>query len=183
MESIEVSKINFAKATNMKEYRRTYDGNYKRNFAIIDDNKKRITFNIKNAKTPFGIENYNNQQILNIIIDPKKNNEHHNLVMAVKNLEKNLNNKNISNEEILSEIKEKKYYSILKYSPTNDNYILRTHIIGMPNVYTILNEKKFAVLESDIKNKNLSIEVEIGTFWITNENYGILLYAKDIKIS
>jgi hypothetical protein len=186
-ENIDISNINLIKTKNTVNYKKTNDDStYKKNYGIVNKNNTRISFEIKNIKAPFGIEKYNNQQILNIIINPTKNNEHHNLFITLKNLDDDfckldkIQNIAVSNKDILLDLQNKKYYSNLKKN--NNDYIIRTHILGTPNIYTMINGKKFPVTTDDIDKKNLNIKIEFGTFWVTDENYGILLYAKDIML-
>ncbi len=180
MDKIDISEINFVKIKNSINYKQQKNGKYKKNFLILDNENKKISFEINNIKTPFGIENYNEQKILNIIIDPNKYNQHHNLIININKLESDLNNKKFTNKIIDIDIKDKKYHSILKYNPNNNNYILRTHIIGIPNIYTTINNKKFIVSEDDIKDKNLNVQLEISSMWITDDQFGFLFYAKEM---
>lgn len=182
MNIIDISNIHFTKNKYKNNYKKTENGIYKINYPIIDKNNNRLSIEIKNCRCPFGIEEYNKHKILNIMIDPKKSNDHFNLITSLKNLENDLSKSNIQDRDIFKDIENKKYYSILKYNPNNDNYFLRTCILGLPNIYTIINEKKFPVLESDIKNKNININLDFGTLWTTDIDYGILLYTKDIII-
>lgn len=177
---IDTSKFYFTKNKYKNIYKKTNAEIFKKNYPITDINKNRLSFEIKNSKSTFGIEEYNKQKILNIIIDPNKNNEHYNLFVSLKKLEEELSKSKIKDTEIANEIENKKYYSILKYNANNNNYFLRTYILGTPNIYTIINGKKFSVLESDIKNKNINLKLEFGTLWITDNDYGILIYLKDI---
>ncbi len=185
--NIDISNINLIKTKNTVNYKKTDDNStYKKNYGIVNKDNERISFEINNIRVPFGIEKYNNQQILNITIDPTKNNEHYNIFTILKNLDDDFCNFDkiksitVSNKDILLDIQNKKYYSNLKKN--NNNYIIRTHILGLPNICTIINGKKFPVTIDDINKKNLNIKIEIGTFWITDENYGILLYAKEITL-
>lgn len=172
--------INFMKSKNLANYKQQQNGIYKKNFLIVDNDNKRISFDISNVQTPFGIEFYNNQKILNIIIDPNKNNQHYNLINNLKNLESDFTNCNIKDKNILTDIHNKKYYSVIKYNSINNNYTLRTHIIGNPFIYTTINNKKFPVSENDIKNKNLNVKLEIASMWITDNQFGFLIYIKEI---
>lgn len=186
---IDISNINLIRTKNTINYKKTNDNiNYKKNYGIVNNDNVRLSFEVKNIKIPFGIEKYNKHQILNIIIEPQKYNEHYNIFVMFKNLDENFSNlekkefqKNIKiNEDILSDIHNKIYYSNLKKN--NDNYIIRTHILGTPNIYTIVNGKKFHVSMDNINNKIKSLKIEFGTFWITDTNYGILLYTKEIIV-
>jgi hypothetical protein len=180
MDKIDISEIVFVKTKSSVNYKQQQNGNYKKNFLILDKENKKIIFDINNIRSPFGIENYNNQKILNIIIDPNKYNQHHNLFVNLNKLEANFNDQNFNDKNIDIDIKDKKYYSLLKYNPNNNNYILRTHIIGIPNIYTTINNKKFIVSEDDIKNKNLNAKLEIASMWVTDDQFGFLFYIKEI---
>lgn len=183
MEQLDTNNFIFMKNKNTKNYKQTKDLiTKKKNYNILNENNNKIYFELKNIKIPFGIESYNNQQILNIAINPNNNNDHYNYLTNFKNFENNLINLDIIDNEILSETKEKKYHCFLKQNADYHNYTIRTHILGSTNIYTLFNGKKFPTRESDIKNKNANILIEIGTFWITDETYGILLNTKEIII-
>jgi hypothetical protein len=183
MDNIEISNFIFLKTKNTKNFKKTNDGTtLKKNYGIVDKNNKKISFELKNVKIPFGVEDYNKDKILNIIIDPKENNDNYNICIFLKNIEDEFNNYKINDNDILIDTKNKKYHYILKKNPTNDTYLLRTHILGIPNIYTSINGINIPIIENDVKNRKVNIKIEIGTLWVTENSFGLLLYSKEIKI-
>ena len=65
-------------------------------YSIYDSNTERIKFTINNVYLPFGVEYYNDTEILNVDFN-NKNNYNYNLICSIQNIENRLENPNIMN--------------------------------------------------------------------------------------
>jgi hypothetical protein len=155
------------------------------NYLITDYNNKKHSIILENVNIPFGIEKYEGRHILNIEISPKKNNKHNNYYSMISYFEKELTDpENIKYEKILRSIENKGYYPNLRES--KEGYIIRTHTLHVPEVYVILNTKNGQIIDKrhidNVKQTKSNIELELGTFWITENNYGFTWFVKKIQI-
>jgi hypothetical protein len=149
------------------------------NYKIINKYNDTIIFTIKNIYIPFGIEKYNDKNLLNLELNPEKYNEHYNANIFLMQLEKELIEKqNIKDINIINAIQNKSFFSNVKKN--NEKIIIRNYMIGMPDIYMKINNKKFQIF--DCKNKRGNVKIEIFTLWITLDKYGILFNIKEIEI-
>jgi hypothetical protein len=154
---------------------------HKKNYVLLGSDGNKITLIIKKCLLPFGYETFNNKYILNIEITPKKDNEHHNIFAQIDTFEKEfIEQINIKNKEICEDIEGKGYYPNMRKSKCG--YIIRSYIFGNPEIYTMIGNFKNKLTSIDIKNTVSNIELELGTFWITDNNYGIIWYVKKIEV-
>lgn len=145
---------------------------------------KKIKFTIKKAKIPFGYEAFNNHTILNIEINPKKNNDHYNIYTTLSNVEKIIKElpfNKYSSEVLKADLEGKGYYPNMRES--TNGYIIRTYVMSPPNIYAKVGNYEMAMTSSDIKNTISTVIIELGIVWITDHNYGILWALKDIEIN
>ena len=150
---------------------------------------KRIALQNLDCSDPFGIEIgenhirkfmriYNKNEILNIELKHKQNNDHHNIYVFLLNLEKNIKNAIKSNFFVNNDIKSKIFHSTLKEK--DNNVLVRSYSFGKKEIFKKINTKKFPT--NDIKGKRVNVEIEIRTLWITCEEYGILYNIKNIEV-
>lgn len=143
--------------------------------------KGKVIFEINNVLIPFGYEKFEKQTILNLEIHPNKNNEHYNIYAILNSFEEDLKNKNnISSNELLADIEGKGYYPNLRKSKLG--YIIRTHVYGNPEIFTIIGNFKNLLTSNDLKHTKANIKMELGTIWINENNYGILWRIKSIEV-
>lgn len=180
MENLSINNINFIKSKNTTSYKKTKQNNtYKKNYGIVNKKNERIVISINNVYIPFGIERYNDRDLINIELNPQKNNQHYNLNVILSEFEKELKNtENLKDNYVLRDIEQKNFHSNIKQN--NQNFLIRTHIFGTPDIYTNINGKKFPII--DIKKKHANMEIELLTLWITDDNYGILFNIKSVEI-
>jgi len=143
---------------------------------------------LENINIPFGVETYEKKNIVNIEIVPKRNNLQYNYYAIISHFEKEMTDKNNFKYEKLSrDIENKGYYPNMRES--KQGYILRTHIFNTPEVFSMVSGKNKNI--KDIKDKRslldiggvrANVEIELGTLWVTENNYGYLWYIKKIEI-
>ena len=156
----------------------------KNNFHLFDNNNNLLLFNLENCYLKFGIENYNDNKILNIFIKKDNNNNNYNNIVTIINIinkVKNLNKNDIANRKY--ELEEKGFQSPLKEinELDQDILVLRTYLdykcdISVKNILGNLN------IDDDISKKNANIELIVKNMWTTNNNYGVIIYTKKIEI-
>jgi len=160
---------------NFKKTKETLD--FKKNYIIFDKLGKRISLKLNKVNIPFGVESYNGKSILNIEIIPESSNDHYNLFSAISGLEKQFAKiDKFTDKKVIEDIEDKGYYQNMKNSRTGN--IIRTYIFTQPNVFSSLGKMTLA----DTKKVKANVEIELGSMWITENNYGILWYVKSIEI-
>jgi hypothetical protein len=137
----------------------------------VDLNKKvsKMTFKLNNVKMPFGVEKYNNKNIINLEFT-NENNDDSNDYSKICLFDKYM--KNLSEEssvfklpnELLELIKTKQYMPIIKQRSKNYKPLLRTHVKGK------LTE------EIEGSKEKISVDIELGQLWTTQYHYGVIFY-------
>jgi hypothetical protein len=169
---IDVKNLRFKKTRDkLSEHQKNY---------IIFDETGKPKIKLEKVFLPFGAEYYNKKQILNIEIYPNKNNTHNNLYSLLLALEQEFSDKLVHNYELKNDIAELKYYSFLKNN--SNNVHIRTYMSPNPNIYTIIGKFKEPIMQSSIKGTYCNIEMELGTLWMNDTNFGVIWYVKDIQI-
>lgn len=158
------------------------------NYLITNFENKKVTVILENIDIPFGVEIYEKKHILNIEINPKKSNQQYNYYAIISGFEQEISNlENFKYEKLLRDLEGKGYYPNIKKS--KEGYIIRTHIFNTPEVFTMLSGKDKSVrnikdnrILQDVKKVRANIELELGTLWINDNNYGFSWYVKQIEI-
>jgi hypothetical protein len=158
-----------------------------KNYMILNKDNHRHKIILKNINIPFGPEKYNNSTILNIEIDPKKDNIHYNYKAIIQGFENELSKiNNFYDKKLIVDIENKGYYPNLRESKIG--YIVRTCIFTPPEVYGYITGRdksvkiKNKMSMQDVCNIKANIELELGSLWINENNYGITWYVKSIEI-
>ncbi len=142
----------------------------KKSFRIRYAGVNKVLLKIEDVYSPFGIENYNKKNILNLELTSKTNDNHNNIVL-IKELDNYFKNLN----ETKKELNGLNYNSPIKI--LSDNKIqIRTHLAKNINIKT--NQKNI-----EIKNKNFDIELEFSSIWLYGGNYGIVLTVNIIDLT
>ena len=150
---------------------------------VINHKSKNITLKIKKIFIPFGIEKYNNQNILNIEIVPENSNHHFNIYNNIDNLEKKIKNlpeDNFCSNELKNDIDGKEYHKNIK--KRENSYLIRTYIIGHPKIFRNIGGFEMELSANNITKTISNVELELGILWTTEEEYGILWYVREIEI-
>lgn len=146
------------------------------NYSVYDLDKKRIQYTIKNVFLPFGLERYNDSEILNIEVRDRSN-YHHNTILIFKDIDTKLNNidiKDIDNTNL-------EYYHILNQTKSK-RYMLRTYL---KNGAKLTHSKYFGTYDkTTLRQKYCDITLELGSIWIdrSNNRYGCTTYVSSIKV-
>jgi hypothetical protein len=61
-------------------------------------------------------------------------------------------------------------------------YIMRSYVFGSPEIFTMIGNYKNRLTSVDIKNTVSNVDLEMGTFWINDNNYGFIWYVKKIEV-
>lgn len=155
----------------------------KETYIILTKDNKKKTITLKNILIPFGIEEYQGKSIINIEINPKKNNNSYNthcILTTFENSLKTLVEKKDITNDLRESLEGKGYYDNMRES--KNGYIIRTQTYGTPSVTTNLFGEKMSASISDIKKSVSNVVLELGSLWITDTHYGISWYVKEIDI-
>lgn len=158
------------------------------NYLITDFDNKKPSIILENVDIPFGVETYEKKHIVNIEINPKRDNKQYNYFAVISHFEKELiNHENIKYDKLSKRIEGKGYYPNMRES--KGGYIIRTHILNTPEVFTMVSGKDKTIKNIkdnrsmlDITKIRANVELELGTFWVNDNNYGYLWFIKRIEI-
>ena len=133
-------------------------------------NDQIIDIFIDNVLIPFGIEKYNDKLVLNIeLLETNMNN---NIISKLDAIENEIQ-KNFKNIGLIKSLKKSKL-----------GYILRTHYMKLSECYILKkNEEKIIIYESNLQNAECAINLSIKGIWVTENNYGLYIIIKSIKIN
>lgn len=143
---------------------------------------ERATYTIYGAHLKFGIEKYNNNNVLNPILYETNNNTY-NIIITLERIANTFIS--MGKHEVYSKkynINDKIFFSFLKNNSTDidkKQYIVRLYL---KRGCKIMNAQKEIIPNSEIKNKFCNIEIELGSLWVsaTTNLYGINIYATEI---
>jgi hypothetical protein len=173
----------------------------KNNYKIYIRNKKnneKIKIISPLLKIPFGSEKYQGKEIINLeLSNYKSDNNIYNFFSLIKSIDNffekiswsdfiknNLQNK--ISEDLLNDLKNKKYISCLKNRPNNFDPLLRTHLRHKKNVnskfFKIENSIQKIISSNDLKNESGNFVIELDFLWTTKTNYGICFYINAAKL-
>jgi hypothetical protein len=156
-------------------------GEYRKNYILLNSLGEKIKITLNNVTIPFGIEKYNSTNILNIEISPKKSNDHYNINAIITAFESELSNiELIRDKELKKELEDKGYYQNIRES--KDGYIIRCHVLHMPEIFMMIGKFKNLLTMSDVKKTKATVELELSLMWINDNNYGIIWSIKNIEI-
>ena len=140
---------------------------------VLSENKK-IKFNLNNIVIPFGVEIYNQKEIVNIEIQPK-NNESYNYISIIESIENKIKNSSlvmIKNKNLITSIKDSKY-----------GKILRTHLIKDPEIYIkSKSDTKINLMKTNLKNSESNVNISLKGIWIKDESYGLYWSLSECEI-
>lgn len=140
-------------------------------YIICDKFNKKIHETLDEVYVPFGIEKWNNTQLLNIEINPNKNNKQLNINALLKSYD------DIFREQIKlhHNVDNKTYYSFLKDSKYG--CIMRTHISDYPKITKCSDINSgsdiIKMTSADIVKNNVKITLSLSTLWFTDISYGV----------
>jgi hypothetical protein len=162
------------------------------NYSIYDNNAKRIQLTINNVFLPFGLETYNDSDVLNLQLSDTNNYQHNNIIIL-----KNINDKleSLANENPYLTLDGLEYYHILRedvYKNDKKNkknkkdnkdikkYLMRSYLKKGVN---ITHKQLFGTYDKrNLKSKFCNIVIELGSLWKNDKSYGCTIYVSSIKV-
>lgn len=170
-------KLNFLKLKKTKDT----IGSQMKTYTITNLKSEKIRVCLKNVFIPFGYETYDKKLVLNVEINPKKNNNHHNMYSSLTQFENEFIDKNnFYNDEVKKDIEGKGYYKNMRES--KGGFIIRSLVFGNPEIFTNAGIIRSLMTSKDIIKSVSNVELELGTLWITENNYGFTWYVKKIEV-
>jgi hypothetical protein len=152
----------------------------------------RVTYNMSKLKLitpaiyiPFGVENFNGKDILNLEVQ-KKTNDGINFINTMNTFDRiyhQFSDKSIIDENnklpfvnipqfFPKEMSGKSYVTFFK--PSSLGRIVRTHLGKNTEIYKIIDGAKIPVSFSELKGKNAICEIELNNLWIYGVTYGLV---------
>ena len=147
-------------------------------YVICDNNNKKINMVLEEVYVPFGIEKWNKMFVLNMEINPNKNNTQYNICATMKSYDKMLEEK--ITKHFGDNVINKTYYSFLKESKYG--YILRSHIHGYPKIYKMINGSDIKLTSADILKENVKATLILSSLWFTDDAYGVTWDIDNIEL-
>lgn len=141
-----------------------------------------IKIKLNNIFIPFGVEKFNNKNILNLEFD-KNINTHNNYVSVLSSLENKINNKSYDTEiNVESILVNKIFTTSLKESILG--HILRTHITDSTEIFILKKDlSKMQIDKENLKGTNVNIELTLKGLWVNDEKYGLYWNINNIQIT
>jgi len=135
----------------------------------------RIVLILYGAYIPFGIESYNNSDIVNVEIKDNSNYNYNTLVMLKKILS-TFDYLKTTDKGSKYDIVDKEFFSFIKeLDKDKDKYNIRLYIKYGAKV--VLKNVIGDVPYSQLQHKRCNIEIEVGSLWTTDKKYGVNIYA------
>lgn len=163
------------------------------NFAILKKTSKpgiieRVRYVAYGVYLPFGREEYNDNLILNVIID-NSSNYNHNLITTLKRITNTFESlKTTDQGRYKYDIHDKEIYNYIKELPIDDKfpdikkYQLRLYLrYGVKATHIkYVGEVPY----DQLKGKRCNLNLELGSMWVNNESkkYGINIYVTHIIV-
>jgi hypothetical protein len=178
LDMIEYNKIYFVRSNTKDKEKHNYVVMYE----MPSGTSERISFDLTNAKIPFGYEPFGRQTVLNVEINENSTNNSYNQYAQITGLEEMF--KNISSHPqyqfLKQHIESKQYYPNMRES--KEGHIVRCYVMGHPKIYSLMKGKEISMDSRDLKMSYANVKIELALLWINDNNYGILWYVKEIRI-
>jgi hypothetical protein len=148
---------------------------------------QRVRYVAHNVFLPFGGETYNDNTVINVVIDDT-NNYNYNLLVTFKKIINTF--KSMKDSETYANkycLTNKSFFSFMKEWTGEKTDNIERYSIRMYMKYgaKITHSKIPGELTIDIlKGKRCNIDFELGLMWVNNAkmNYGLSLYITNIKV-
>ncbi len=143
---------------------------YSKKFWKLNYNFKNINIYLSNVLISFGVEKYNYKLLLNVELFD--NNINNNIISKLESIEKYIH-KFFNNLGLTTCVKKSKL-----------GHIVRTHMAKTTEIYILKkNNEKMMIDESNLQNAECEIHAEIKGIWVTENNYGLYIVLKSIKVN
>ena len=170
----------------------------RKNYQILvkhKNNIEKIRFGLSWLRSPFGVEEYAHKEIVNLEFpNHLKNNLSHNNFTIIRQIDDAF--KDISKEKFphlphnfIQDIEGLSYSPLIKPRPGNYDPLVRIHLRKTKNTITTRCYKKDSTngkLEDvsiyEIKGHMVEIEFELGSLWVSDDSYGVILIANRVII-
>jgi hypothetical protein len=156
------------------------------NYSIYDNNSKRIQLTINNVFLPFGLETYNDSDVLNLQLSDKNNYQHNNIII-LKDIDDKL--ELLADENPYLTLDDLEYYHILRedvYKKDKKDkkdikkYLMRSYL---KKGVSITHKQLFGTYDKrNLKSKFCNIVIELGSLWKNDKSYGCTIYVSSIKV-
>jgi hypothetical protein len=171
------------------------DVDYSKIFLINDKKGYRFAYKMNKMRiktpilfVPFGIEQYNNKEIINFQIKTTNNDQYNfkNFVLSIDKIYEQFSLKDddsklpfvVLPQDFIKTVQNLEFSNSYK----QDKNLIRTHAVKNIEIFTMNNNKKEILLKNNIKGKNCICEFELSNIWIHNNSYGLLWNVINIEI-
>ena len=171
------------------------------NYSVYSSEGGRINLQLLGVYIPFGLEKYNDSEIVNFQIE-SNNNYHYNAILRIKEIDKafrDLQNKNLDidltgleyypiitkteyekNTNNKTKTNKNKTIKTKKNETKSEKYIIRSYL---KNGVKITHSQLFGTYDkTKLRSKKCDIEIELGSLWSNDKKYGCTIYVSSIKI-
>lgn len=132
---------------------------------------------------PFGIEEYNKKEIINLEIKKDTNDKHnfYSIMSVLDNafdLEKKTDFIKLP-KETAKDFSGKTYFSCMN----TKNNLLRCHTKKNMEIFSLdMNNKKTLLTKDKVRGKKIICDIEVANVWIYGTDYGLLYYINKIQV-
>lgn len=169
--------------------------NNKKSFRMVLNGKKAIYFSPL-IYLPFGIESYAGKFILNLEINPEQSNEMYNFYSSLYQIDNILQNLSLTTpteqtcetdqiqndsdnrNQIKALVKGKQFTSCIRNG--KNGFLIRTYVKQGISIHSKDNKEFYKM--SELKGRNVWVELELGNLWIMPDSYGYILNVADITV-
>jgi hypothetical protein len=152
--------------------------NLTKTFIIITLNKQIFDMKLDLISIPFGVEEYQGKQILNIEVDNEK---HNNYLSRLEFIENKIEQADFD-PNIINILKNKTFTPTIKTSLKGKT--IRTHLMKNTDIYIKLkNGNKMNIDYTNLKNSTANVLIELKGIWVTGTNFGLYWNVKDINVT
>jgi hypothetical protein len=155
-----------------------------KNLLLFNEDNTLIKFTLNNVFLKFGIEKYNNNHILNIYVNKNDDNNEYNKIIDIVGIESKVKNTqksiidsrryNIEGKGYKSSLTDIKEYG--KDITSVRTYMNHNAEILFPGAFCSVG------FDSDISGYIADIEITVKNVWITDNNFGLIIYTDKIKL-
>ena len=150
-------------------------------FINVLDGSQIVKLTLNNVLLPFGVEKYNDKNIINLELE-NNNNTHNNYISVIDAIENKVKNKDINIDiNCHQNLINKTFLPTFKKSKLG--YLLRTHLLSNTEIYILKkNNDKMLIDSSNLSNATCDLTISLKGIWIKDDSYGLYWSLSECEI-